>query len=48
MTVDNTEYINIYLQHLRAKNLYCHLLIVPDASMDSAKEATVDILPYGW
>ena len=43
------KYINIlYLQHLRAKNLYCHLLIVADASIDTAKRATPDILPYGW
>ena len=40
--------INIYLQHLRAKNLYCHLLIIPDASIDSAKWSTPDILPYDW
>ena len=29
--------INIYLQQSRAKNLYCHLLVVPDASIVSAK-----------
>ena len=30
------------------KNLYCHLLTVADASMDSTKQAIIDILPYGW
>ena len=48
MTVGITEILISYLQYLRAKNLYCHLLIVADASMDSAKQATLDILPYGW
>ena len=42
------NHIDIYLQHLRAKNLYGHLLTVADASMDSTKQATLDIFPYGW
>ena len=40
--------IKIYLQHLRAKHLYRHRLIVADASKDTAKRATPDVLPYGW
>ena len=39
--------VNIYLEYLWAENLYCHLLIVADASMDSAKRATPDILALG-
>ena len=48
MTVDITEILMIYLEHLRRKNLYCHLLIVVDALKDTAKRATPDALPYGW
>ena len=48
MTVDITEILMIYLEHLRRKNLYCHLLIVADASMDFAKRATLNIFSYGW
>ena len=39
---------NIYLQYLWAKNLYCNLLIVANASMDSAKWAIPNKFPYGW
>ena len=39
---------NIYLQYLWAKNLYCNLLIVADASMDSAKWAIPNKFPYDW
>ena len=48
--IDSWHYgiINIYLQYLRAKNLYCHFLTVAHASIDCAKWATSDILPYGW
>ena len=42
------ENINIYLQYLRAKNLYCHLFIVADTLIDTAKRASSDIFPYGW
>ena len=47
MTVDITEILMIYLEHLRRKNLYRHLLVVPDASIDSGKRATPDTLAYG-